>query len=62
MAEPTLSTPRYPARTVPVGCLSVGLVIRVIVRSGSEWVTAAVISCSSRNVWGSISFAGHCTP
>jgi hypothetical protein len=40
MAERTWSTPREPARTVPVAGLSVGRVMRAMVQSRSEPVTA----------------------
>src|SRR4051812_14890423 len=39
ITQPMLSTPRNPARTVPVGGLSVGLVIRALVQSRPESVT-----------------------
>ena len=47
IADPTLSRPRKPERTVPFGFPPVGRVIRAMVQSRSDWVTAAVMPTNS---------------
>ena len=62
ITDPTLSRPRKPACTVPFGFPPVGRVIRAMVQSRSDWVTAVVIPTNSFSALGNSSPAttgGH---